>query len=278
MSELGKEIGEVSSSNEIGSSGDMEEINLSDISDDELSCDIEQADVSESNYHKNIIESDLEDETWNECDLEADYRSADEVNFKQNERQDLDAEEGSDLNEYVPSEWESIEGEHNLETDAERVNPNYNPEKNGEWENNCQSCAPAYEMRRRGYDVEAKPFTQENEYLSYRPEDAWDNPDIQMTEGNGKADIERKMQEWGDGSRAEVIVYWKEGGGHAFSAEQVDGQTKFVDPQVASSSEVAHDADSYFEHVKDDGSTYYWRTDDAKPHPNIKDCCKEVER
>lgn len=266
MSELGNETGEVSAAKKIDAHSDFEDIDMSDVSD--------AVDVYETGDSDTETQYEAE---WNEGDLGADYQAAEKL---EDSATDADGLEGNvaDVNENVPPEWENIEGEHDIETDAENVNPNYDPEKDGEWENNCQSCAPTYEMRRRGYDVEAKPFTEENEYLSCNPEAAWDNPDIQATEGNGKADIEHQMQEWGDGSRAEVIVYWKEGGGHAFCAEQVDGETRFVDPQVASSDEVPHDAGAYFDHVRDDGSTYYWRTDDAKPSPNIENCCKEAEQ
>lgn len=277
MDEIGNETGEVSEASEVGAYSDADEIDMADVSDEELAADFGETDADyDSEISEQSPESQYESE-WDDEDLEADYRAVDELEGGQVEDDGLGAEI-ADINENVPPEWENIEGEHDIEADAENVNPNYDPEKNGEWENNCQSCAPAYEMRRRGYDVEAKPFTDENEYLSRNPEAAWDNPDVQTTEGNGKADIEHQMQEWGDGSRAEVVAYWKEGGGHAFCAEQVNGETKFVDPQVASSDDVSHDAGAYFDHVRDDGSTRFWRTDDAKPSRNIEDCCKEAER
>lgn len=275
MGELGSEVDEVSVVNETEAHSDFEDIGIDDMRDENLgSCnsEINVADVSMAG------DSDTEtpyEAKWNEDDLGVDLRTLEKLEFG---GIDADVLEGNaaDINENVPSEWESIEGDHDIETDAENVNPNYDPEKNGEWENNCQSCAPAYEMRRRGYDVEAKPFTEENEYLSRNPEAAWDNPDIQATEGNGKADIEHQMQEWGDGSRAEVIVYWKEGGGHAFCAEQVDGETRFIDPQIASNYGASYDVGAYFDHVRDDGSTYYWRTNTSKPSSHIEDCCKEA--
>ena len=277
MGELGNETAEVSAASDVEGCAEASDIDVTEMDEDDLNADFDQVETIGDYRTVEADSSQLRETEWDEADLESGYEHSQEVeDYCAGEAEPGD--NATDLNEYVPSEWESIEGEHDIETDAERVNPNYDPENDGEWENNCQSCAPTYEMRRRGYDVEAKPFTSENEYLSYRPEDAWDNPDIQNTEGNGKADIEHQMQEWGDGSRAEVVVYWQGGGGHAFSAEQVDGETVFIDSQVASSDGVPQDAGTYFDHVRDDGSTYYWRTDNAKPHPNIEDCCKEVER
>lgn len=277
MNELRSEADDLSTANEVGIYSDVDPIDMSDASDEELSAEISEYDaVDDYEASDHVSEAQYKFE-WDEKDLEANYQATENLGSERDEADNLEGV-AFDIDENVPPEWKSIEGEHGIEADAENVNPNYDPDKNGEWENNCQSCAPAYEMRRRGYDVEAKPFTNENEYLSLNPEAAWDNPDVQTTEGNGKADIEYQMQEWGEGSRAEVVVYWKEGGGHAFCAEQVDGKTKFVDPQVASSDEVSHDAGAYFDHVRDDGSTRYWRTDDAKPSSNIEDCCKEADR
>ena len=43
--------------------------------------------------------------------------------------------------------------------------------------NNCQSCVPAYEMRRRGYDVEALPFASEaQQHVRKDTTLAWINP------------------------------------------------------------------------------------------------------
>ena len=51
-----------------------------------------------------------------------------------------------------------IKGEHTREQDLKAVNPNFVPGRNGEWENNCQRCVAAYEARRRGINVTAKPL------------------------------------------------------------------------------------------------------------------------
>ena len=168
---------------------------------------------------------------------------------------------------YVPS-WNETGEAHDVGKDVGAVNPRYY--EGIEWQQNCQRCAPAYEMRRRGYDVEAQPCPV-HDNLSYRPEDAWENPDVRTTEGNGKESIKARMSEWGDGSRAEILVYWKEGEGHAFSAEQINGETIFVDPQKG-----VMDAEWYFDEVKEDGSTRFWRTDDIEPSSDIEKCCKEV--
>lgn len=79
------------------------------------------------------------------------------------------------------------------------------------------------------------------------------------------------MNEWGDGSRAQVVVLWEVGdGGHTFIAEQRDGKTYFTDPQTGES-----DVSWYFDNVKDN-CTLYCRIDDAKTSKKITECCKGV--
>jgi hypothetical protein len=54
------------------------------------------------------------------------------------------------------SVFERIEGEHSLQQDLAAVNPNLGTGK-PEYALNCGDCIVAYEMRRRGFDVEAMP-------------------------------------------------------------------------------------------------------------------------
>lgn len=57
--------------------------------------------------------------------------------------------------------------------------------------------------------------------------------------------IETQMAEWGDGSRGIVRVQWqKKNYGHVFIAEQVNGKTRFIDPQNG-----AIDVTHYFDSV-----------------------------
>ncbi|MGN0632202.1 MAG: toxin glutamine deamidase domain-containing protein [Ruminococcus sp.] len=142
----------------------------------------------------------------------------------------------------------------------------------GKWNINCQRCTMAYEMRRRGFDVKAKPRykIQENDKLSHEPFIKWENPIIYQTGSNEKNDIESRMKVWGDGSRAEVVVLWKNGGGHTFIAEQINGKTHFIDPQNGET-----DCSRYFDGVID-GEVYFCRIDNLNPTKYVYDCCTEV--
>lgn len=47
----------------------------------------------------------------------------------------------------------------------------------------------------------------------------WDN--VSLLSFKSKSDIEKLMNEWGDGARAQIRVTFKEGTGHTFVAERM---------------------------------------------------------
>lgn len=178
---------------------------------------------------------------------------------------------------YTPN-WAIIETEHSPLDDLRDTNPNYAGGR--EWQKNCQRCAPAYEMRRRGFDVTAQPAPsevpgapEEAYHLAYHPFDAWEDPDVKQCKGSGISEIQDTMKKWGDGARAQVVVYWEKWGGHTFIAEQADGKTHFIDPQTGKE---GAEVEKYFDHVAED-RTQFCRIDDREASTYILDCCKERE-
>lgn len=166
--------------------------------------------------------------------------------------------------------FNKINGEHTIETDAKNTNPNYNNTK-PEWYRNCQRCVPTYEMRRRGYDVEALPKYQSDK-ISRTPQIVFKDPQIQYFTRNAKDTIIKQMDTWGDGSRCQICVLWKGRGGHTFIAERKNGKVKFIDPQVNDL-----DVSKYFDEIKVIGS-YFYRIDNLEVTDYIKDCCKGVKK
>ena len=65
-----------------------------------------------------------------------------------------------DVSGEVP--FKKIIGRHTSNEDLRAVNPNYG--KGYGYQINCQKCVPTYELRRRGYNVTAKP-TNEGDFL-----------------------------------------------------------------------------------------------------------------
>lgn len=173
-------------------------------------------------------------------------------------------------NMVIPSDWKQIAGKHDTEFDIKHSNPRYSEGK--EYKVNCQRCVPTYEMRRRGYDVIAKPNNGwgKGDHLSHNSRDAWIDADVHWAlAGSGKRDIERLMKEWGDGARAEVGVTWKgANSGHVFVAENIGGKIVFIDPQ---SGEM--DVSWYFSRVRSQ-QTRVWRIDNLKPSEWIEECCE----
>ena len=152
-----------------------------------------------------------------------------------------------------------------------QTNPNYNLAP--QWRNNCQRCVPTLEMRRRGSEVTARPSTYGSEHLSYRPFDVWQNANVLNCRGNGLSDIQHSMLEWGDGARAQVVVYWDSphGGGHTFIAEQRNGETIFSDPQTGNIN-----VENYFNRVVLD-RTQFCRIDNLEFSNYIEECYQEVQ-
>lgn len=150
------------------------------------------------------------------------------------------------------------------------TNPHYSEAP--QWRNNCQRCVPALEMRRRGSEVTARPSNYGSEHLSYCPFDVWQNANVIQCEGNGMSDIQNMMNSWGDGARAQVVVYWDSphGGGHTFIAEQRNGETIFSDPQTG-----RFDVSNYFNRVLEN-RTQFCRIDNLEFSNYIEECYQEV--
>lgn len=119
------------------------------------------------------------------------------------------------------------------------------------YQDNCQRCIAAYELRRRGYDVEALPAPRLRDVikdkLAFMDDGGW--PDmwdgtapVAMVGTTGKEVrecIKHEMQMYGDGARAVVAVQWEGiNYGHVFIAEQRGAETWFVDPQT---NDIAYD-------------------------------------
>lgn len=106
-----------------------------------------------------------------------------------------------------------------------------------EFSQNCQRCVMAYEMRRRGYDVEALP-TYENDTMPMGGN--WMSAlkgatatDVGRTTENATIkNIESQMKQWGDGSRAILRIKWAGGNsGHVINVEYANGKLNVYDAQ-----------------------------------------------
>lgn len=116
----------------------------------------------------------------------------------------------------------------------------------------------------------AQPRLDDNDYLSYNPFGVWENPDVLDTTGTGLVDIQEKMEEWGNGARAQVVVIWENGvDGHTFTAFREHDKTYFIDAQNCQIN-----AEQYFKDVLV-GSTQFCRIDNLRFSHHIMDCYKQ---
>ena len=147
--------------------------------------------------------------------------------------------------------------------DMAACNPKYS--KGGVYKKNCISCTLAYDLRRRGYDVEAASIdttsvtngslpVQLGFYKGEKLEifEVPNDPDVAVKQ------FTKNLLSYGDGSRGMLRIRWKNGDGHAVVWE-VDGRSLLIrDPQnntIADLSDYIHRSKTF----------YYFRTDNLEP-------------
>lgn len=172
-----------------------------------------------------------------------------------------------------------IKGDHTAAADLLATNPGWKASKAAgdmKYTHNCQRCVPTYEMRRRGYDVVAKPLTTDaagkvpkTDRAYYDWTKIFDGATFERCGGSGKKKCDSLMKQWGDGARAEVYVSWKgrNSGAHVFVAENRGGKVVYIDPQTGS-----ENATGYFKNAQI-GRTMIARLDGLSPSKLIDDCC-----
>lgn len=126
----------------------------------------------------------------------------------------------------------------------------YNSKEYDYYTSNCQRCIIAYEMRRRGYDVEANKYIGRgdsiyNENLAltraFLNFDSMTNTKRYENQPNGEKyssrgalirAMEKDMVAEGEGARFAVAWKWKNSSwGHTINAEVIDGKVTFFDAQ-----------------------------------------------
>ena len=134
------------------------------------------------------------------------------------------------------------------EADGSKCNPKFaikNARELGYYYN-CQTCTVAYELRRRGFNVEAMSNKDNEFYEKWCVQNRFDWRDRFLTEDGKRAyyTISRKIKDNGVAKlkfiedntmaqgRYEVYCVWKSGDAHVFIVErQKDGNLLWFDPQ-----------------------------------------------
>lgn len=159
------------------------------------------------------------------------------------------------------------------------ANPNYS--RGSAYGVNCQRCVQAYEFRRRGYDVVAKPKPSTNNIISWGSEcfiqpGAYQYSYQAYALNQTEAAVKKVLANAPDGSRFSIYIKWKRtygGSAHVFIAEKTGGVVHYLDPQTGNM-----DASDYFTRGSK-GCFGYFRLDDKAltTDPNIISATVEVK-
>ena len=136
----------------------------------------------------------------------------------------------------APMEFEKANGK--------RCNPYF--DLNSKYGINCQSCVVAYELRRRGYNVEARPYTTDaQKYLAHWNQGAFLNPDNSYAQpAYYYGHIKKDVADWFETTTSEKGRYvysftWRKSSrarkwhGHIISVDRLeDSKLRIYDPQT----------------------------------------------
>lgn len=157
------------------------------------------------------------------------------------------------------------------------TNPNYD---SGKWKytNNCQRCVQAYELRRRGYDVEAMPRKRRNDTILWGTEifngfgKSYGESMRAYTFKQTEAEVKAELANAPNGARYSIYVRWEgRKSSHVFIAEKDNNVIKYIDPQSNKA-----DASDHFQKGQE-GEFGYFRMDD-KPITDDETIIKETVR
>ena len=161
---------------------------------------------------------------------------------------------------------------------AKGTNPNFAP--GTPYYYNCQRCAPVYELRRRGYDVQAKarPATGAQNLVVYGTEcftDTTGNPvKFDFSRGLTASDIVQVLEKAPDGARYMIYAHWSNNTAHVYNAEKQFGTILYIDaqnPKSKASEYLAQGVDGLFRIVRLDDKQI---TTDASILPSAMEAVK----
>ena len=117
------------------------------------------------------------------------------------------------------------------------LNPKWDEKRDKPYTINCQTCAPVYELRRMGFNIEAKAFKGKDfDYLCHHYNEAWRTADGKLVTHWRSA--KKASEIWNDVASGEDGVFqiecrWKGGkSGHTFNMVKEKGKIYFYDPQT----------------------------------------------
>lgn len=120
------------------------------------------------------------------------------------------------------------------EQDQMQVNEHYENGGTG-YRMNCYSCSMAWDLRRKGFNVEAikdpDGLAIDEVYDCYKHDGVFYNTTPMSTSQASKT-FTTLMRNEGDGAHGIITVYWANGSGHAMNWEVIDGEVVIRDSQT----------------------------------------------
>lgn len=163
--------------------------------------------------------------------------------------------------------------------DMAAINPKYSRGTYA-YTNNCSYCTAAYDLRARGYDVEADAISKHDQSTIAENIASWyDGEEIKpfsvANSGVGPEEaakqLETELISHGDGARGHLMMYWWFGGGHDVIWEVEHGNVVIRDCQSNEKLEVI----DYLQYTRDG---MYFRTDNIQPNEKILETVKSRKR
>lgn len=149
---------------------------------------------------------------------------------------------------------------------------------------NCFECTMAYEMRRRGYNVQANEVPGGRAIETLHAFDVKDSFNVKVSSPKGSrlsnrtlaeeaySRIEETCLRYGDGARGMMAIYYAEpyDGGHALTWVVENGEFKVIDNQATG-------RDTYDTFLYCDGNVDVYRLDNADVLPGVTDFVEPFE-
>ena len=170
--------------------------------------------------------------------------------------------------------------------DQKATNPYYDGTDNYGYSNNCAYCTAAYELRQRGYDVEAASVSysdantidvvcdwyegEDVETLSELFEENNIDPRKGTTYEKAADMIEDDLVKHGNGSRGQFILYWSNGGGHSVVWEVQNNEVVLRDCQN-------NDRVEILDYLQYANNVVYFRTDNVELSDKIVETVVNTE-
>ena len=168
-----------------------------------------------------------------------------------------------------------IEGAWSNQENLEAINPDFWTRDDG-FINNCGNCTVANELRRQGYDVEARQnLTGKGLHIDELAE-MFDGATVREASKLSTTNVPSEMVQeieldvltWGEGARGAIRGEWViSGKGHLFSLEVRNGAVRYDDGQSGQEN-VKH-----LERMKAQ-TVAYVRLDNTKPNDKVKNAVR----